>query len=109
MACASLPIGAVTFLVTEASADTTLGLNVGTPVTGKSFYITDMVISSDTEMEISLTESDNDPIMNAMYFPKQAIWSKTWCTPIILHPTTNLVVTGSIAGNVSVTITGFLK
>jgi len=109
MACSSLPIGAVSFLITEASADTTLGLNIGTPVTGKSFHITDMVISADTEMTISLTESDNDPIMNAMYFPKQAIWSKTWCTPITLHPTTNLVVTGGAVGNVSVTITGFIK
>lgn len=108
MGCAGLPIGAITFLATESAADTTTGLSVGTPVAGKSFHITDMVISSDTEMSISLTESDNDPIMNAMYFPKQAIWSKTWCTPITLHPTTNLVVTGSVAGNVSVTITGFI-
>jgi len=109
MACGGLPIGSTTFLVTTTTADSTLGLNVGSPVTGKSYHITDMVVSSDTEMTISMTESDNDPVMDAMYFPKQAIWSKTWCTSIVLHPTTNLVVTGSAAGNVSVIITGYLK
>lgn len=109
MGCASLPIGASPFLITINTADATLGVNVGSPVAGKSYCITDMVVSTDTELWISMTESDNDPVTEKLYFPATAIWSKIWSTPITLHASTNLVITASVAGNITVTISGYLK
>lgn len=109
MACGGLPIGATTFRFTETTADSTTGLNLGTAVPGKAYRITDMVISTDTEMTITVKETDNDIIIEEMYFPATSIWSKTWCTPITLMAGEYLVVYGSLAGNVTVTITGYLK
>jgi hypothetical protein len=109
MTCSSLPIGAVTFRNTVTTADATTGLTVKAGVSGKVIYVTDITISTDTKTNIEIQDSASAVICQHMYFPATSIWSKTWCTPLEFAVNNGVKVVAADAGNVSVTITGFIK
>jgi hypothetical protein len=103
------PIGAVDFNSSTTTADATTGMTVKAGVANKVIYVTDMMISTDTAMDIELHDTDNTVIFEHMYFPSKSIWSKTWSTPIAITLGKGLKVVSSVAGNVTSTITGFTK
>ena len=111
MACVSLPIGAVTYSNTITTADASTATQIVPASGSKSFTLIDIVISTDTELTISLQDDSGSPvvIMNGMYFPATSIWSKTWAAGLPVTAGQDLDVLASGAGNVSVTVTGYYK
>ena len=109
MACASLPIGAQTVQATATTADATSGLTVLAASAGETFYITDITISTDTAQEIQIEDTAATVVSEQMYFPAESIWSKTWSTPLVFATGEGVTVVGSLAGNVSVTVTGYKR
>jgi hypothetical protein len=109
MGCAGLPIGATPFSVTNATADATTGMIVKAATVGKTLYLTDIVISTDTATTIEVQDTASTVVAQHMYFPAVSIWSKTWSTPLILALGTGLKVIAADAGNVTCTISGFLR
>ena len=110
MACADLPIGAQTFQDTATSADATgAGLTVRAAVAGQTVFITDITISTDTATNIEMQDTASTVVSEQMYFPGISIWSKTWSTPLELAEGEGFVVVADDAGNVSVTITGYVR
>jgi hypothetical protein len=109
MACGGLPIGAITFNNTASTADATTGLTVKAAVSGKVIYVTDITISTDTATSIEVQDTASAVKCEQMYFPSTSIWSKTWCTPLAFAVSTGVKVVAADAGNVSVTITGYVK
>jgi hypothetical protein len=109
MACGDLPIGAITFNETVTTANATAGLTVKTAISGKTIFVTDITISTDTETNIEIQDTASAVKCQQMYFPATSIWSKTWMTPLQFAISTGVKVVAADAGNVSVTITGYVK
>lgn len=109
MGCASLPIGAVTFQNTATTADATTALVVRAANAGDTLYVTDITISTDTAMDIEIQDTASTVVSEQMYFPATSIWSKTWSTPLVFAADEGVQVLASVAGNVSVTITGYVR
>jgi hypothetical protein len=110
MGCASLPIGAVTFQNTANTADATgAGLIVRAATVGQTIYLTDIVISTDTATSIGIQDTDSSVVAEPLYFPATSIWSKTWSSPLVLTADKGLKIVAADAGNVSVTITGYVR
>jgi hypothetical protein len=107
MACGGLPIGATTFFITQYTPDASSGVAIGSPFVGKSYHITDMVVSSELDNSIRFEDSDSTIMIDDMGFPAVSIWSKTWMTPMVLAEGTNLVCKSGVAGNITVTISGY--
>jgi hypothetical protein len=108
MGCAGLPIGATSFQSTETTTDATTPLIVKPLVSSKIINLTDITISTDTEMTIEIQDTDGTVISQQMYFPANSIWSKTWSISLVFPISKGVQVVASVAGNVSVTITGYL-
>lgn len=98
------------FQVRITTADATTAVAVKALTASKSIYITDVVISTDTAMNIRLQDGAGSPVVlvGALYMPASSVWSKTFQTPIKVAVATALNVLASLAGNVSVTITGYV-
>jgi hypothetical protein len=109
MGCSGYPLGATPFSATNATADATTGLVIKTATTGKTIYLTDIVISTDTATTIEVQDTASAVVSQHMYFPAVSIWSKTWSTPLVLALGTGLKVVAADAGNVTCTISGFLR
>jgi len=109
MACGGTPIGSVDFQATATTANATGGLAVKALTASKRIYITDIVISTDTAMNIEGRDTASAVLFEHMYFPANSIWSKTWTTPIQTAVGVGFNVIASTAGNVTCTITGFIK
>lgn len=110
MSCASMPIGATSFQVNNASADATGGMTVIAGVVGKRPYITDLIISTDTETSIEVQVTGGTPMMQQMYFPAPSIWSKTfYSVPLsVFNDGDGVRLVAADAGNVTVTALGWL-
>jgi hypothetical protein len=111
MGCASLPIGASTFHATITSADASTAVQVLAGTSGKSIYLTDVVISTDSALTLQLEDSAGTPnvLVEDLFMPATSVWSKTWSTPIPVIAGNDLNVLASGAGNISVTVTGYIK
>lgn len=109
MACGTtLPIGATTFHNTITSADATTAVQVLAGTAGKSIYLTDVVISTDTALTAQLEDGAAAALVDDLFLPATSVWSKTWSTPIPVAAGEALNVLTSVAGNISVTVTGYL-
>lgn len=92
---------------TVTSADATGGLTVKSATAGKTYFVTDLIISTDTEMSVELQDSDNTPILQQIYLPATSVFSKTFDSPLAVTLSKGLKAVASAAGNVSVTIVGY--
>lgn len=93
---------------TVASADTTTPATVCAAQASKKIYITDIIISTDTAMNIQLEDGDGTVMMEQIYVPASSVFSKSFRIPLA-QPAVNktIKVRGSLAGNVTVTVTGY--
>jgi len=110
MACASLPIGAVRFENTVASADASTPVQV-VPASGSlTFYLIDVVISVEDALTMQL-QDDGSPtvIVEDLFMPATSVWSKTWAMGLPVTAGQDLDLLASGAGNVSITVTGYYK
>lgn len=98
------------FQVTITSANATSATDVKAKTASKKIYITDLVISVDTAMNVQLQDDTGTPvvIMEQMYFPANSIFSKTFSTPLEVPTNKDLEVITSAAGNISVTAAGYV-
>lgn len=98
------------FQATITSANATSATQVKAKTASKSIYITDIVISTDTAMNIQLQDDTGTPVvlMEQMYFPASSIWSKTFVVPLKVATNKDLNVIASASGNISVTVTGYV-
>lgn len=93
---------------TITSSDATSATQVVAKVAAKNIYVTDVVISVDTAMSVQL-QDDAGPavLMEQIYLPANSVWSKTFSTPLLVATNQDLDVIASLAGNISVTVTGY--
>jgi len=90
---------------TVRSTDATGGVTLWSATTGKSHYITDIIVSVDTAMTVSI--KDGTDIILEVYLAANGGFIMNFQTPLKGSVNTALNVTTSAAGNVSVTVTGY--
>jgi len=76
------------------------------PGAGLSLYVTDVVLSTDTAMNMELEEGSTD-VIAPMYFAANGGAALHFQTPLKLTANTALTFTSSAAGNHSVIVSGF--
>ena len=99
------------FQVTVTSANATSATQVkAAGAAGTNIYVTDLVISTDTAMNIQLQDNTGTPVvmMEQMYFPANSIFSKSFKTPLKVTTAKDLNMIASATGNISVTVTGYV-
>lgn len=99
------------FQVTVTSANATSATQVkAAGAAGTNIYVTDLVISTDTAMNIQLQDNTGTPVvmMEQMYFPANSIFSKSFKTPLKVTTAKDLNMIASATGNISVLVTGYV-
>jgi len=98
------------FEATITSANATSATAVKAKTAGKSIYVTDIIISVDTAMNVQLQSDAGTPVvhMEQIYLPANSVFSKTFRTPIQLATNVDLDVITSASGNISVTALGYV-
>ena len=83
---------------------------IGTPGAGLRLYITDIVMSTDTAMNIKLVENTATPVIIAgpYNFAANGGIVISLKTPIVVTAATNLGFTSSTAGEHTVTVSGYI-
>ena len=100
--------GAQQFSETITSADASGGVEVVAAVAGKQLHVLDVVIASEVSLTISLDDGADNTLLENLYMPATSAFAKTFVVPLIAATGQNLKVVTSGAGNVSVTITGYI-
>ena len=96
--------------ITSANATTATTIKANAEA-GTSIYITDLIISTDTAMNIQLQDSTAvTPLvmMEQIYMPAVSVFSKTFRIPIKVTAAKDLNVIASASGNISVFVSGYL-
>lgn len=79
---------------------------------GKSIYITDVSISTDTQQSVKLQDNTGTPIVivSKKYLPANSVWSKHYETPLQVAVGKELdILCSGGTGNVSADIQGYVK
>lgn len=98
------------FQATITSANASSATLVKAATESKSIYITDLIISSDTALNAQLQDNTGTPVvlMEQIYLPANSVFSKQFKTPIKVASGNQLNIITSGAGNISVTVTGYV-
>lgn len=93
-----------------SSADATAAAELQALSSGKSIYLTDIIISTDTAMNIKVQDSAGTPVVliGPLYLPASGTFSKTFDTPLKTTISKALNVIASVSGNISVTASGYI-
>lgn len=105
----TIPVYATeSFQATFTSADATTAAIVKAKTAAKKIYITDLIISSASAINIQLQDDAPTVLMEQVYFPANSIFSKSFKTPLVVDTNKDLNVIASGAGAISVTVTGYV-
>lgn len=98
------------FQATITSGDASSATQVKAKTAAKNIYITDLIISVDTAMNVQLQDDAVSPevLMEQIYLPAVSVFSKIFETPIKVATNQDLDVITSASGNISVTVTGYV-
>lgn len=98
------------FQSTITSANATSATAVKAKTASKKIYVTDIIISVDTAMNVQLQDDAGLPevLMEQIYLPANSVFSKTFSTPLMVATNQDLDVVASASGNISVTVTGYI-
>jgi len=98
------------FRKTITSSDATSATQVKEKTADKRIYITDLIISVDTAMNVQLQDDAESPAvtMEQIYLPANSVFSKSFLTPLQLAENVDLDVITSVSGNISITTTGYV-
>jgi hypothetical protein len=98
------------FQVTITSADAQSATTVKAKTASKNIYIADLIISTDTAMNLQLQDDAGTPVvlMEQLYMPANSVFSKNFHVPLIVATNQDLDIVASAAGNISVTVTGYV-
>jgi hypothetical protein len=102
---------ATNFQSTITSANATSATMVKAKTAAKKIYITDVIISVDTAMNVQLQNDAGTPVvlMEQIYLPANSVFSKLFSTPMEVDTNTDLDTITSVAGNISVTVLGYVQ
>jgi len=101
------------FQATIASADATSATQVQAKAAGKSIYITSLVLSTDTAMNLKLQDDAASPavILQSVHLAANGgvalSWPEDW--PLKVAENQDLDVIASASGNISVTVVGYQR
>jgi len=98
----------VDFNSTIHTPNATVATQVQAATSGKSIYVTDVVISSSSAMNVQLQDSDSTAVMEQVYLAANTPFTKTFSTPLLVTASKALNVLSSIAAPLSVTVSGFV-
>lgn len=93
---------------TITSPNATTATQVKAATSGKSIYVTDLIISVQDETEVRLQDSDGTVVVQTLYLPDTSVFSKSFSTALPITASKALNVVTSVATPISVTITGFV-
>lgn len=98
------------FQATITSANATSATQVKAKTAAKRIYVTDLIISVDTAMNVQLQDDAGSPavLMEQVYVPANSVFSKVFSTPLMLAVNQDLDVIASATGNISVTVLGYV-
>lgn len=98
------------FQATYNSADASTRAQVKAATASKKIYLTDIVISTDTAMNIIIQDSTASAVIliQKLYVPANSVFSKTFSTPLECSTGKDLEVLASASGNISVTASGYI-
>ena len=89
-----------------SSADATGGVTIWDPTSGKKFVVTDLIISTDTAMTVTIKDGATNIMV--LYLAANGGAVSNFQTPLESSTAdNNLTVTASTAGNIAVTATGY--
>jgi len=89
-----------------SSADATGGVTVWDPTAGKKFVVTDLIISTDTAMTVTIKDGATNIMV--LYLAANGGAVSNFQTPLQSSTAdNNLTVTASTSGNIAVTATGY--
>jgi len=89
-----------------SSSDATSGVTVWDPTAGKKWVVTDLIISTDTAMTVTI--KDGTTAILVLYLAANGGAVSNFQTPLQSSTAdNNLTVTASAAGNIAVTATGY--
>lgn len=78
------------------------------PGEGLSLYITDVILTTDTAMNIQLEDGDDADVIPPLYFAANGGASMNFQTAIRLTANRSLTITSSAGGNHSVLVNGYI-
>ncbi len=100
------------FQATITSADAQAATQVKAKTAAKKIHVTDIIISVDTQMSVQLQSDNGTPqvVMEGVYLSADGGFTKTFNPrfPLVVNTNEDLDVITSAAGNISVTITGYV-
>lgn len=98
------------FQATVTSANATSATAVKAKTASKKIYVTDLIISVDTAMNVQLQDDNGSPavLVEQMYMPANSVFSKTFRTPLVVATNQDLDVITSASGNISVFVSGYV-
>ena len=91
------------------SVDASSGQGILAGQASKRIFITDVIISTDTALTVSIRDGDNNGLIPNLYMPANSIFAKSFGVGRSTEVNKNVKVVTSGAGNVSVTLTGYKK
>lgn len=98
----------VAFSSSVYSNDASTARQVKEATSGSSIYITDVVISSDKAMNLTLQDSDGTVVMERVYLTAPDTVTKSFATPLEVTESKALNMLASVDGNVAVTVSGYI-
>ncbi len=100
------------FQATFTSADAQSAAPVKAKTAAKKIHVTDIIISVDTQMSVQLQSDNGSPqiVMEGVYLSADGGFTKTFNPrfPLVVNTNEDLDVITSAAGNISVTVTGYV-
>lgn len=112
-AIASNKLDSTRFQVTITSADASSATQLKAGVSDKKIYILSVIISVDTEMSVQLQDDAGTPnvLMEQIYMAANTTAGMAFHlqSPLVVDTDNDLDVITSAAGNISVTVTGYIK
>jgi len=99
------------FQAVKTSADAQSATEIKAATTGKRIYITDIIISTDTALNLQIQDDASTPIVliEDLFLPANSVFSKSFKIPLRTTAGQALDVIASAAGNISVSVAGYVK
>ena len=96
------------FSATYSSPDIRTAQTIKAATSGSSIYITDLIISTGTAMNIQLQDGDATVMMYPVYLSANVPFEKTFSTPLKITASKALAIKGSAYGTVTCTFGGYV-
>lgn len=107
----SAPVDGDRFQATITSANASSATAVKAKTADKKIYVTDLIISSGAALTVQLQDDTADTpvvLMEQIYMAANSSFSISFSTPLEVDTNKDLDVIASGAGNISVTVTGYI-